>query len=901
MDVVTSPASGHNRSLLLEAAGQVERLIKAGKCKQAVELAKDEHKRQHTPESEQLVVKAYLARIAQFQQKGAVEDAQTLLKLVRERFPAHRASLADLELHSAAIAGNIDELVAPLARPDIAPDVRAKIEALVRQQVTDLPRLAECRALPAGHPLKTAAAAVWRAFEAVTAGPVEDEQIALPQVSQHSPLAAWKLLVRAIAAFYRGDDAGCGHALAAMPEDAATCRLAPVLTAMIEGKPAGLGLASVLASAVGGDDRPLRKAIDGVEQAFRDSDLFLLRRHIQQALQSCRALYPQLYERVRQHLSARCLLEEVPSDESLRMIGLTTKDAHMWRMLATAIERRGDAPLAALYWERFLRHAVHEGLVRPGSLETGAVYSHMAELLARLSPEELAEVRHILSHSGMLRRYYKGQPPEIQALAPASDRELVEKTLDPNELFGRAAEISPDVQTFQQWWKWASDASLPGNVRQNVALTWHLKRPQDPPPLLHLSLLAEGRGALKLALKYLGEAEAIDPMSPHVRKSRARLTLGRAWQHFKDAKAHLVEKDLDELEKLPAMQEDDRPAFLCALRAAWHALRGDAAAAARAYEAVVQRLGLLAAAIIMDSVARRTGLGGTAAWPQIRVLALPDPRAVLEAETRTIRLALDFALTIWRPVSWNAMIDEVLGQRPCRLSHADLLAIGRAASIRRDSQQAYLASAAGLSLATGPAAGRFLVLRARNLPRRASQRISQCLRAARELAQQAHDADLMREVSEQIDAHADVRLQLSRAGGDGGLNSELLADILRAEREAETPPRDPAAAERHVVAIESEARWHGLLPDDEEDYAEDVLDEDEEGDEFQPEPDELPPELEREMQKILKEYGRIPDVDVLKRNPRLVKRLLQAMFEHGFDSEMPIPDGRRGGRRRRRP
>src|SRR5438309_318898 len=76
--------------------------------------------------------------------------------------------------------------------------------------------LAECAALPAEHPLRTAASALQRAFLAVTEGPVGEAALELPEVSRRSPLAPWKLLVRAIACFYRGEDDACRRYLEAI-------------------------------------------------------------------------------------------------------------------------------------------------------------------------------------------------------------------------------------------------------------------------------------------------------------------------------------------------------------------------------------------------------------------------------------------------------------------------------------------------------------------------------------------------------------------------------------------------------------------------------------------------------------------------------------------------------------
>jgi len=931
MDVVNAPAAAAQMGCgIPNAVGSVEcevqRLIAASKCKQAVELAKDEHKRRHTPESERLVVEAYLSRIEQFQKKGAAEDAQTLLKLVRERFPAHRGRLAQLELRSAAIEGNLDALVAPLAHASISEEIRNSIEAMVRQKVVDLSGLANCRSLPAEHPLKVEAAAAWRAFEAATAGPVTDEQIALPEISRRSPLAGWKMLLRAIAAFYRNDDAACRRALEGIPEDAAARGLAPVLLAMIEGRPAGGGAAGVLQVRIGGDDRPLREALANLDKELVGSDLFAVKKWIGQAVQTCGCVYPELCERLRQHLSVRCAMEEVPVHHVLRIMGPALRSAYYWRLLARGMERRGDWTGAALYWERFLCHAVREKMVLPASKEAAAVWLHAAGIAARLMPEELEEERRHRGRGSLFKSYYHGQPPEIAALAPRSDREVVETALNPGLLFARAAEIDPQADTFKHWWAWVMKVGLPDRAQEEVAQIWRQKRPGDPLPLLLLSVFAEERDALKLALKYLAEAEAIDAINPQVRKARLRLTLATTWRHLKDRRPHLVEKDLAALEALPAMAEADRPAFLCALRVAWHVLRGEKAEAQHAYEGVVSRLGPLAAAVVMNSVGERMRLGRSADWPAVTGVALPDPHAVADAEARTIRLAYDLQLRMMRPTSWDSMINDVLLENPFRLSQADVLAIGRAAASRGDFQMAYLASAAGLSTANGPAAARFLLLRARSVESWSPRRVSQCLRAAMELAQQTHDAELMGEVSAEIDRHPTVRRRLSARGAAQRLGEELLADILKSERDARSVPRDAAQAERYVVAIENDSPVARFHDDGEPDSAyEEGFEEDEEYEEYEEDaedvepsshgmlPDGIPIEALPLLNTLIEKFGRVPSPQELirtdpmlamrllgvlhgvKMNPKIMQNMLDAM-----DDDSDGSGGRRGGRGKRR-
>ena len=100
--------------------------------------------------------------------------------------------------------------------PSLPAEKQAAVAARVRRDVVDLRGLAECPALAPDHPWRAAAAALHQAFEAVTTGPVGEDALALPEVSRSSPLAPWKMLVRAIAAWYRCDDAMCEKCLAAV-------------------------------------------------------------------------------------------------------------------------------------------------------------------------------------------------------------------------------------------------------------------------------------------------------------------------------------------------------------------------------------------------------------------------------------------------------------------------------------------------------------------------------------------------------------------------------------------------------------------------------------------------------------------------------------------------------------
>ena len=200
----------------------MRQLIANGKSRTALENAKEFHKTQRSEASEALLLDAYAARIQSLLDQNLATEAKSLLELVCERFPAAKPRLDALKAGASAKGGDLAALLQPLNDPELSPDLRAAIEKIVETQITDLAALAACPALPAEHRLRQAAAALDQAFNLVTSGPVTAEQIALPEVSHRSPLAPWKLLIRAIACFHRGEDAECRECLAAInPESAA--------------------------------------------------------------------------------------------------------------------------------------------------------------------------------------------------------------------------------------------------------------------------------------------------------------------------------------------------------------------------------------------------------------------------------------------------------------------------------------------------------------------------------------------------------------------------------------------------------------------------------------------------------------------------------------------------------
>jgi hypothetical protein len=215
--------------------------------------------------------------------------------------------------------------------------------------------------------------------------------------------------------------------------------------------------------------------------------------------------------------------------------------------------------------------------------------------------------------------------------------------------------------------------------------------------------------------------------------------------------------------------------------------------------------------------------------------------------------------------------------------------------------QAYLASSAGLA-ATGGGRGneaRFLLIRAGSLTaHHAERRASQCLRAALELARQAHDADLINQILTAIDRHPHARRALAGGRNGEGISPAQLAEVLKHERLAVDFPTTGIAADKHLVLPDPPRRGSGspfeMFDDDGfdgfDDDDDDWDDEDDDDDSFEPgfgaspgfdldaAAKNISPEALRELQEVIRKLGHFPSpVEMMRLNPKLLTELLMAM------------------------
>ncbi|SPF34765.1 conserved hypothetical protein [Candidatus Sulfopaludibacter sp. SbA4] len=747
----------------------IRQLIANGKTKPALENAKEVHKTHGTRASEELLIDAYTARIQALNEQNLKLEAKSLLDLVRSRFPSAQARIdARIETLTSPARG-LETLVASLTDPELAPEHRAAIEQRVQREAGDLAELAGCAALPADHPLRQAAAALLKAFVAVTTGPVAEDELALPAVSRRSPLAPWKLLVRAIGHFYRKEDSRARECLDAIPPESAPARLIPSLRAMLGDRLAAplAPAAARLVSLTTEDSLPLRNALEKLDQALEsEADDKPILQAAKAAVRECSLHAPYRLEKLKQHISVRCAMADLDKDRVIATIGGLRQDAYFYRLFARGMELTHDPEdltMACGVWDEFREQAVKEGWFSFNGAEAATLYLHMTSVLGRL-PDGLLDELH-----QSIRAKFK-QTGELPYF------------LFPQMLYQRACTLDPHFEAFAQWMEWAK--SQKDEQACQVAEAWHAIRPDDIDPILYLMGDASDRNLFPTALKYLARAERIDGVHPAVRRARLQFLAGGAIKYIQQKKPHLAEERLAEMAGLPQSQQGDRPAFLAALRYLAGTLRGDIQTTA-AHRSETERLlgSKVGAALLIFGVATAAKRGAFESLEPPGKIDKIERAALPAAVARVVALAADMnAMKLQIPWSYIAETAKQLPRNSQSLDTSQLQYLAQAGLCSTHAELGYAATAAGLERG-GPTGARFLLLRAKLLPPGHEDRRTVCAAAAAELGRQQRDMRLVEEA---------VELTRGRVGPQAlTLTLEQAAEVLRKEKAAKRLPKHP--------------------------------------------------------------------------------------------------------------
>jgi hypothetical protein len=714
---------------------QVEELLARGKTRDAVEAARQLYKQTRSADAEALLVDAYAARIRGLIGSGLAREARELASLVVERHPGMRARILPLVQESAARAGgDLGPLLAAIASAEGA--ARRELERTLRRVIVDPRALAEHPALPEGDPLRQAARAAGEVFAAVTAGPLPESALArLDAVARHSPLAPWKLLVRAIDAYYRRDDAAVLANCSAIAPDSAPARLVPALSCLAGHAPGAERptlAEGALLDRVGGGRARFGASLAELSAALGVKDPRRAATAARDLAEAAMSAPPAFRATVAATLLTRWLRLGLNPQPLMTALVRGRRDLDTQRQLALAFERVGAWEAAIPTWDAYLHTAQQAGAVPRAGREPSRVLLRMAELI----PEDVEE---------MLDFAMAEDEAELAELIRTGE---VPDCFDRGRLLDRARAADPDARVFRALvahWKARDERRAEGEAR-----AWRAEHPRDLEPLLFLARAAEQRGAERTALELLAEAERIDRVNPEVRRGRFRVLLSSAERHVREGTLDLALEDIGRLAGEPEAAERDRPAYVAALR--WAAARraGDSASAAAIEHDLGARLANpLLVDLLLASVAQNLGLDA-AAQPRrspARATAGTPRLQTIEAVARGADLMRGLERPLGVPEDLLARIE--LNARGAPAGH--LHSICTLALRLNRASLAYAASGAGLELDSA-LVHRFLLARGRALVAAVPlgcefERARRCLRAARTLANRVRDTEAAREAT----------------------------------------------------------------------------------------------------------------------------------------------------------
>ena len=708
---------------------QIQDLLAQHKTREAVETAKQFLKHAPGPDAQAAAISAYQARIQALIASGLAQEAHALALLASQRLPDSEPLFRPLIRQTEVSTGQLDGLLTELATAE--GEQRRTLEAVLARGLSDPAQLIHTSALPAEHPLKRQATIIHEQFTAVTTAPLPDGALStLETIPRQSPLAAWKLLIRALDAFYRRDDQLAEANLARIPLDSGPGRLVPAVRAIMANTtgqasqpPADHAMSKLIDQLSGGQHR-LHDQLGQLGRALQA-------KNERQALSALQHLIPWLSAapaQSRQTFLATLLHHWQRSDLSphglMDLLMRKIPDPEIVRLVALTVEHlQWDGAL--MLWNEYLTAAETLGQPAHSAQETAQILLHMAQLFPT-DPEDVLIDLGVDSEREIHQLIRAGEFP------PAFDRAA---------LLDRARQADPKPAVFQALV--AHYEHRDPKRAEAEAEAWRQAYPQDLDPLLYLVRATEQRGALRKALDFLAKAEAINQVHPQVRQSRFRLLLASAERRIKEGKASLALTDLEHLAREPRANDGDIKAYLLALSWAVAHVMKDQAGVERIAQSLSTTVNNPTLQTLLLSAVSQIVKLPSAKWSS----KSPPPQAV-EALARACELfrALDRPLSV--PDPFLKQIEKNLDSASVTQLHA--LCQGGLA-LERPSLT-YLASGHGLAY-EAPHLHRFLLARGLCLSShpQESARARQCLRAARELANRARDMEAVSQASAALD------------------------------------------------------------------------------------------------------------------------------------------------------
>lgn len=732
----------HAQQTATNARERVESSLARGDSRDAVEAAKILLRESPGAETEALVVRAYVARLRSLVSEGLGREAAAMAAIVRERFPAHVAAHA-AELEDARLsAGDLDWLLRDLATADATR--RDAIEARLVPWIADPAALARSKALGPDDPLAREAAAVAAVFEIVTWRlATADELARLGDVRRRSPLAPWKLLVRAIDAFHRHEDDRVAANVAAIEPRSPAARGGAILTELTGTRPRSHHsfAAERLIERISGGRETAAGHLRAIEAASRSDDRRRLRDEVRAFARMLDKLSPFAREQARIALLAVCGIHFGPG-QLASLLRIDENGPEMPRYGALLMELAG-APFAPTLWIAYAQDALQLGRIEPW--QAAEICLHALELGELDDPFVCDDPTH--------------DHPDEEAQDTASAIQQIIGYDPAPTVFAR---LVPHLDR------------LNSKELRRVLTAWRKRDPNAPEPLVRLLRLAEKERKYDDALALVRKGEGLKILDPEYARLRQRVLFRKAEQLLEIGKRSAAAMLLDEIGNAG---ED---AGLWVLGLQWAA-----APPAKAGEllAELSRRGVPGEVVVAE-------ITGDLRMPFALPTSHPSPEDLLEGVRRAIAALNAAGRRIPLHSGWIVQRAE---PHLDRATEGQLLAVGAAAFVLGLIPLAWKATARGLTVA-GTSLQRALMLRAEILLgiHADPKRTLLVIKAARAIAEKVLDSEMVQraeELAHEIPFFYRMREQiLSR--------SEIDAIIEQERTSPEPAPRGPKKSRR---------------------------------------------------------------------------------------------------------
>ncbi|MBI4578766.1 MAG: hypothetical protein HY718_03635 [Planctomycetes bacterium] len=520
-----SPVLEYRRQSTEELRSQIERARQAGDVRGALDMAKECHRRESTPDHARLLGALHVERARQLMAKNLYTEATVVL--------SHALALGhgDEELLRMVFecglrSGQYQSALAVFRRLQ-NPEARARARGLLADEAVargdDFGRLCE-------SPIREDASRIQRAFAAFERGNDDAAAAELRPIGLNSPCAGWKWLLLGLVAYAQGDEIKARGCWSRTGFEGRADRLIGLLRSVLDpGQPSQDGPPRLRSRLLGALGDPRLAMLEQIKESLsRNAPLETLRLS-RQLIASVDPAERESYARRLGRALCRSLdWDELDNRMVERTFGRMPEDPRQMRALALWYEFR-DPAQAVCSWHECVDEleAIPSIPERLKGRAAAMIWSRMGDLAERAGPEEMAEVIEECGHHRCA-------------------------TLTPVTCYRTSIKHYPNDRKTHEKLMEALIANGSHRLAERQAEEILKRWPTDVKSLVFLGKACFERDAMRKALKYFDRARQAEPFNAEVRREAMTCLLFSARRRLDKGNVKLARVDYEQAESLTA-------------------------------------------------------------------------------------------------------------------------------------------------------------------------------------------------------------------------------------------------------------------------------------------------------------------------------------------------------------